>query len=103
MITPESYQNLPPNPITLEYLAGCIIGLNGRIDGLNGRVDGLNSRMDRLEARVSTIESDMKDLRAGQRHILVALITIGGGVIATLGGGMVAGIFALLSVLGGAG
>ena len=45
----------------------------------------------------------MKDLRAGQRHILIALITIGGGVIATLGGGMVAGIFALLSVLGGTG
>ena len=124
MITPEPYQNPPPDPITLEYLAWCIIGLNGRVDGLNGRVeglngriegfngridglngriDGLNSRMDSLEARVSTIESDMKDLRAGQRHILVALITIGGAIIATLGGGMVAGIFALLSVLGGTG
>lgn len=98
MIVPE-FQNPPPNPITLEYLAGCIIGLNGRIDGLNGRVDGVNSRIESLEARVSTIESDVKDLRAGQRHILVALVTIGGAIIATLGGGMVAGIFALLSVL----
>ena len=92
MTTPDPSQNLPPNPITLEYLAGWIIGLNGRVDGLNSRIDS-------LEARVSTIESDVKDLRAGQRHILVALVTIGGAIIATLGGGMVAGIFALLSVL----
>lgn len=92
MTTPDPSENLPPHPITLEYLAGCIIGLNGRVDGLNSRIDS-------LEARVSTIESDVKDLRAGQRHILVALVTIGGAIIATLGGGMVAGIFALLSVL----
>ena len=79
MTTPEFNPNRPPNPITLEFLAGCIIGLNGR--------------MDSLEARVANVE-------AGQRQIMIALITIGGAIIATLAGGMIAGIFAVLSRIG---
>lgn len=114
MTTPEFNPNRPPNPITLEFLAGCIIGLNGRMDGLNGQMDGLNgrmdgisgrmdgfsSRMDSLEARVANVESDIRDLRTGQRQIMIALITIGGAIIATLAGGMIAGIFAVLSRIG---
>ena len=75
MTMPEFNPNLPPNPITLEYLAGCIMGLNGRIDG--------------LEARVANLES-------GQRQIFAAILTIGGAMIATL----VGGIIAVLSRLG---
>ena len=86
MTTPEFNPNRPPNPITLEFLAGCIIGLNGRMDGFS-------SRLDSLEARVANVE-------AGQRQIMIALITIGGAIIATLAGGMVAGVFAVLSRMG---
>ena len=100
MTMPEFNPNLPPNPITLEYLVGCIMGLNGRVDGLNGRVDGLSSRIDSLEARVANVETDLRDLRAGQRQLFVALVTIGGAIVATLAGGIVAGIFAVLSLLG---
>ena len=114
MTMPEFDPNRPPNPITLEFLAACIIGLNGRIDGLNGRMDGIggqldgfsgrmdgfSTRMDSLEARVANVEADIRDLRTGQRQLFVALITIGGAVVATLAGGMIAGIFAVLSRMG---
>ena len=107
MTTPEFDPNRLPNPITLEFLAACIIGLNGRIDGLNGRMDGIggrmdgfSARMDSLEARVANVEADIRDLRTGQRQLFVALITIGGAVVATLAGGMIAGIFAVLSRMG---
>lgn len=100
MTTPEFDPNRPPNPITLEFLAACIIGLNGRMDGLGGRMDGFSTRMDSLEARVANVEADIRDLRTGQRQLFVALITIGGAVVATLAGGMIAGIFAVLSRMG---
>lgn len=90
MIVPDPGQNPPPNPITLEYLAGCISGLNGRVDGLNRRVDALESRA----------ADDARDRHAGQRQILFAIAIVIGVIIFVLGGGMVAGIFALLSVLG---
>lgn len=100
MTMPEFDPNRLPNPITLEFLAACIIGLNGRMDGLGGRMDGFSTRMDSLEARVANVEADIRDLRAGQRQLFVALITIGGAVVATLAGGMIAGIFAVLSRMG---
>lgn len=86
MTIPEFDPNRPPNPITLEFLAGCIIGLNGRMDGFGARLDS-------LEARVANVE-------AGQRQIMTALLTIGGAFIATLAGGMIAGVFALLTRMG---
>lgn len=89
MTTPEPGQNPPPNPISPEYLVG-------RIDGFNGRIKN-------LESRVSSLEANDRDRHAGQGQILFALAIVIGVIIFALGGGMVAGIFALLSVLGGAG
>ncbi len=58
MIVPE-FQNPPPNPITLEYLAG-------RLDGFNGRIKS-------LESRVSSLAADNRDRHAGQRQTLFVL------------------------------